>query len=87
MPFPLRLIIAAAQAFQLLIFVRCLLSWFARGGRNNVFVEFIYTVTEPVMRPFRRIVPPLGGFDFSPLLLIFVMELIVRLMVRLASQL
>ena len=87
MSFPLRLIIAAAKAFQLLIFVRCLLSWFVRGRRDNVFVEFIYTVTEPVMRPFRRMLPPLGGFDFSPLLVIFVMELIVRLVVRLAFQL
>ena len=38
------------------------------GGGSHPIVPLIAQLTEPVLRPFRRLLPPLGGFDLSPLL-------------------
>ncbi len=54
------------RLFMFAIIIRIVLSWIAPGGYNPA-IEIISTLTEPIMRPFRRIIPPLGGFDISPL--------------------
>lgn len=38
--------------------------------------SFLYTVTEPILGPVRRILPPLGGFDLSPIIVIFGIEIL-----------
>jgi YggT family protein len=38
----------------------------------------LYTVTEPVLGPVRRALPPLGGFDLSPIVVIFGLQLLSR---------
>ncbi len=63
-------------------------SWLVTFNILNTQNQFIYTVlgflyrvTEPVLRQIRRIIPPIGGFDLSPMILIillyFVRDLIV----------
>jgi len=52
--------------FVFSILIRVILSWFAAGVYNPA-TAIIDTLTEPVLRPFRRIVPPIGGIDLSPL--------------------
>ena len=37
---------------------------------------FLYQITEPVLGPIRRILPPLGGFDLSPLVLIILIQVV-----------
>ena len=56
-----------------LIIARIVFSWlpFVRGGR---FMWTLYSLTEPIMGPFRQIVPPLGMFDLSPILLILLLQ-------------
>ena len=54
------------KLFLYAIFIRVILSWIATGQQNPA-IEIIASLTDPIMRPFRRIVPPLGGFDISPL--------------------
>jgi YggT family protein len=43
---------------------------------SNPAVEFIWELTEPVMAPLRRILPPMGGLDFSPIILFIVLNVI-----------
>ena len=43
---------------------------------SNPAVEFIWELTEPVMAPLRRILPPMGGLDFSPIILFIVLKVI-----------
>jgi YggT family protein len=57
-----------------------ILSWVAPGSHHPA-VHLIYQITEPVMAPVRRVLPPLGGLDFSPILvfiLINVLQIILR---------
>lgn len=59
----------ALYVLSWLVIVRCVLS-FVRHDPYQPIIKFIYDVTEPVMKPFRSLVPVLGGFDFSPILVI-----------------
>ncbi|WP_054695725.1 YggT family protein [Syntrophomonas palmitatica] len=68
----------ALEILKWLIVVRCLLS-FIRHDPYKPVIKFIYDVTEPVMAPFRRIVPAAGGIDFSPILVFFIIQAVQSL--------
>jgi YggT family protein len=51
----------------LLVFARVILSWTNPTGGGGL-VAFIYQVTEPILAPIRRVLPPTGGLDWSPLI-------------------
>jgi YggT family protein len=58
---------------SLLIFMRIVFSWGA--GSTNRALRFLIRVTEPVLGPFRRIIPPLGMFDISPIVVLLLIRL------------
>lgn len=64
--------------YNLLILIRLLLSW-VRPDPYALPVRFIYQVTEPFLEPFRRLLPPVGMIDFSPILALLVLSFIRRL--------
>jgi YggT family protein len=66
------------EIYILLLLGRVLLSWFpiSRGSPMESVSSFLYSVTEPVLGPVRRALPPLGGFDLSPLVVIFGLQLL-----------
>jgi YggT family protein len=67
-----------------LIIIRVLMSWISPDPSNPV-VQFIVAVTEPVMEPFRKIVPPVGFIDLSPIILIFALQFLKILLVKFAA--
>ena len=60
------LILLTLRLFVFAIIIRVILSWIAPGGYNPA-TAIIHTLTDRVLVPFRRIIPPLGGLDLSPL--------------------
>ena len=52
-----------------------------RGGGG--LTAFVYQFTEPILAPIRRLLPPTAGMDWSPLIAMVVLGLIVRVIVRL----
>ena len=56
--------------YSLLIFVYIIASWFRLPYSLNRFQRFLYDVCEPYLRLFRRVLPPLGPMDFSPIIAI-----------------
>ena len=52
---------------QLLIFARVMLSWFPISPWNPI-ARWLRRIVDPILRPFRRMLPSFGGLDFSPLL-------------------
>ena len=70
--------------YVLLIFGRILLSWFpiSRGGAMETIYNLLYTVTEPVLGPLRRTIPPLGAIDLSPLVAIIGLQLLASAITR-----
>lgn len=70
---------------MVLLFIRILMSWVApRANWYNQPLKTLHAVTEPVMSPFRALVPPMGGIDFSPMILFLVLGMLQRLLNSLA---
>lgn len=60
------LIEQAIDLFLFAILIQVILSWVSPGGYNPV-VNLIYSITDPMLRPARRIIPPIAGLDLSPM--------------------
>ncbi len=63
-----------------LIVIRAILS-FVSANPNNAMVPIIIRITNPMLRPFSRLLPPMGGIDFSPMLLLLAIYLLRALVV------
>ena len=70
-----------------LLIAQAILSWLVSFGvvnRHNRVVavvgDFLWRVTEPVLRPIRRVLPDLGGIDISPVILILLLWFLRDLM-------
>ena len=61
--------------YTLLIIIRIVFSW-ARIGYNNRLMQFLIDVTEPLLGPLRRMIPPLGWLDISPIVAFFILLLL-----------
>ncbi len=76
-----------SKLFYILILVRCLLSWLP-VDRSSKIVDLIYTLTEPVLEPIRRLFDrsPLGGYgmriDFSPVIAIILVEIVCNVLIN-----
>lgn len=68
-----------AQILSLLVIVHVLLSYFL--SPYHPVRKTIDDLIEPLLAPIRRIVPPAGMLDFSPMVLILVVQLVARLLV------
>jgi len=69
---------AAINLYSFVILVWVILSWF----KGNKIARDIYKVLDPIAAPyvnlFRKILPPMGGMDFSPLIALIVLQLVAR---------
>lgn len=60
---------ALIQLYAYCFLVYSLLSWIPNLDRSHPAIQFLYQITEPVLEPIRRLVPPLGGMiDISALI-------------------
>jgi YggT family protein len=75
-----KFVAAAMRVYAAVILIRALLSWLPEERRENELCRFLDAISEPVLRPLRRILPPLGGLDLSPLVIIFALEVARRLL-------
>jgi len=67
------LAILSLNMFFFIVLIRIILSWVTPHNYNPV-TAMLTTVAEPILRPFRRLVPPLGGLDISPIFAIVLMQ-------------
>lgn len=85
----LDVILLVLQFYTWLIIAAAILSWLVAfnvvNARNDVVRavwDFLYRVTEPALRPIRRVLPNLGGIDVSPIILllgIFFLQRVIAL--------
>jgi len=74
-----KLVLLSINLFMFAIFIRIILSWVA-PGQYNPAIAIIGTLTEPVLRPFRRFIPAIGGFDISPIFAIVLLGALTRVL-------
>ena len=74
------LLFRLVDLYQLLIVIWCVMSWIPRGNETVERIRYaIGTLVEPYLGIFRRLIPSVGGIDFSPILAIVVLNLAMRL--------
>ena len=85
----LDIILLVLQLYIWLLIAAAILSWLVAfnvvNTRNQVVAtigDFLYRITEPVLRPIRAMLPNLGGLDISPVILILIILLIENVIIR-----
>ncbi len=71
-----QLINAIGTFFYIAIFARVILSWFPQVSTTNPLIQFVFTVTEPILSPIRRLLPRIGMFDLSPMIALILIGVI-----------
>ena len=67
--------------YSLVVLVAVITSWIQLPPRHPV-VQFTRMLVEPALAPIRKILPPMGGLDFSPLILLFGLQALKGLLLR-----
>jgi len=74
-----RLLDALLQLLSLLLFVYALGSWFP-SVRRSKFYLLLSALFEPLLEPIRKVIKPVNGVDFSPLILMLLLILLQRVL-------
>ena len=71
-----------SQVLSGAILARVLLSW-VPSLQHSRLGRFVYDITEPILGPIRRLIPPLGALDLSPFIAMVVIQVLAQLLQRL----
>jgi YggT family protein len=70
-------IVKLIDIYSYALIVYILMSWFP-NARDTKFGQLLASICEPYLEPFRRIIPPIGMIDVSPIVAIFVLNFATR---------
>ncbi|HYF56800.1 MAG TPA: YggT family protein [Salinarimonas sp.] len=84
----LDVVMLVLQLYVYVLIASAIMSWLVtfnvvntRNGVVSAIYDFLYRVTEPVLRPIRNVLPNLGGIDVSPIILLLIIFFIQRVIV------
>jgi YggT family protein len=66
--------------YSIAIVIRVLLSWL-RVSYYHPAVHLLIQITEPLLAPLRRYIPPMGGLDFTPMVALIILWIVEQLLV------
>ena len=86
LPFPLLSISSwviglLLAAWTLLFLFRIVLTWYPQLSNDNPLVALVVVPTEPLLAPTRRVIPPIGGVDVTPVIWVGLVSLLRELLV------
>lgn len=70
------------QLINLLVVVWCLLSWFPNIRWYDQPFKTLDQIVQPIIAPFRKLIPPIGGIDLSPMIALFALQAVAQLVVH-----
>jgi YggT family protein len=74
-----KLIFTLLMTYFVLIIARVIISWIANQSRHPI-IPLVYQLTEPVLKPISKLLPPMGGFDLSPLIALITLRFLLLLL-------
>ncbi|ORE87438.1 hypothetical protein ATO7_10362 [Oceanococcus atlanticus] len=74
----LKVLTLTINLMTITILVQAVMSWFG-ASMHSPASSLLFSVNEPMLRPVRRVLPPIGGLDLSPLVVILVLQVLIRL--------
>ena len=90
----IRVVIAILDIYWYLVIIQAVISWLIAFNVINTYsrpvamvLDFLYRITEPLLRPIRQFLPSFGGLDVSPLVLLLIIWLIEMELTHLAFYL
>ena len=66
----------AIQLYTFVLLARILITWIPNLDPLNPVVQLLYRVTDPVLEPARRLIPPIGMVDISPIVVFFGLQIL-----------
>ncbi len=71
--------ITVLLVFNIILFARVIFSWIPVGYDSpfRPVADAVYRITEPVLAPIRQVIPPLGGFDVSIIIVFLFLQLMI----------
>ncbi|MDD3762480.1 MAG: YggT family protein [Nevskiales bacterium] len=75
----LKIVVLLVNLYTFSLFVQAIMSWLGPGV-NNPASNILWSINEPLLRPVRRIIPPMSGLDLSPLVVILLLQVFNRLL-------
>ena len=72
------------QLYSFVLLARILLSWVPNLDPYHPAVQFLRQITDPVLEPARKLIPPIGMIDISPLVVLIAISMIERVLWSLA---
>ncbi|MCA9141453.1 MAG: YggT family protein [Planctomycetaceae bacterium] len=79
------LLVTLLQLYSIILLGRILLSWIPNLDRSNQIVQLLYQLTEPVLEPVRRTIPPLGMMDLSPIIVFIGLRILQSVVMGMAA--
>lgn len=76
------LLVSVLNLFNFLLVVWCLLTWFPAIKWQDQPFKTLDRIIRPVIEPFRRVIPPIAGFDFSPVIAILCINYVIGFVVN-----
>ena len=64
------------RLYSLMLVVYALISWIMHAHHYPPAVRWLQSMVEPILNPIRRIIPPIGGIDFSVIAAVLIIEMI-----------
>ena len=75
----IKLMMTLLMTYFFLIIVSVILSWIGQRA-HHPFIPLVYQLTEPVLRPIRKFIPPIAGLDLSPLFALIAIRFLIVLL-------
>jgi YggT family protein len=76
-----RLVTMTLWLYCTVLFIYVVMSWLG-GDMYNPSAATLYEIAEPLLRPFRRILPPMAGFDVSPVIVLILLQAVIYALPR-----
>jgi len=70
------------ELYTFVLLIRILMSWIPNLDPSNPIVRLLLQVTDPVLEPARKLIPPIGMIDISPIVVFIVLSVLRDLLVR-----
>ena len=75
----MRLFATLVDLYSLVVLAAVVMSWIRVDWRHPL-ARIVYSLTEPVLAPIRRLLPVMGGLDFSPMVVLLALQALRRLL-------
>ena len=68
------------EVLNIILIIRIIFSWLPHN-RYHPIIKFIYDITEPILKPFRNMIGPIGGIDFSPIIVFILLRILQNMII------